>query len=82
MALIIDMHGERALGEVKGFLLADELVFVHVVQLAPRSRTCMKRWDTSQCHETIVLARNVICPCPYKWESEDTIRIIVPVFVP
>ena len=43
MALIIDMHGERALGEVKGFLLADDLVFAHVVQLAPCSRTCMKR---------------------------------------
>ena len=77
----LDDRGRRALGEVKGFVQSEDLVFAHVIQFAPCSRTSHKRWDTSRKQETIVDARSLIAPVPYRIASESTVRIIVPVLL-
>ena len=77
----IDNRGRRALGEVLGFVEADDGIFLHLKQFAPCSPNCTKRWDTSRAHETIVKGRTVIAPVPYRFSSQHRVRIIEPALV-
>ena len=68
----------RGLGEVLGFLQADDLMCIHLLQLKPQRRNCDKCWKTVHVEETVVTSTRVTHVVPYKIVSEDTIRIIVP----
>ena len=73
-----DHRGNRALGEVLGFVAADDRVFVHLRQFAPCSP---KVWDTSRAHETIVKSCTVIAAVPWRYSSQRRVRIIEPALV-
>ena len=73
-----DDRGNRALGEVLGFVTADDRVFAHLRQFAPCSP---KVWDTSRAHETIVKGCTVIAAVPYRFSSQHRVRIIEPALV-
>ena len=76
----IDHHGQRALGEVQGFLEASPPL-IHVTVFKPCYRTGDRVWDISQPTETIISCRTVIDAVTYMYASDHKVRIIVPPIV-
>ena len=72
-----DDHGQRALGEIQGFVqVLDSPLLVHVTAFAPCSRASHRWWNSKQQQETIINCNQVIRAVPYKVESDHRIRII------
>ena len=77
--LVFSLDGRlRCLGEVLGFLQADDLLCIHLLELKPCRARCERYWKAMNGAETIVASNSVTHVVPYKLASEDTIRIILP----
>ena len=72
-----DDHGQRALGEIQGFVqVLDSPLLVHVSALAPCSRAGHRWWNSKRPQDTIIDSRRVIRAVAYKLASDHRIRII------
>ena len=69
--------GHRGLGEVKGFLqISDSPLLAHILAFTPCRRTGQRWWSTRGSQETLIDGRQVIGAVPYRFASDDRIRII------
>ena len=71
----LDTRAQQALGKVVQFVQEGSTLCAHLDQFKPCSRHC---WNTSKHNETIIDARKIICPVPYRFAAKNTIRIIAP----
>ena len=72
-----DDHGQRALGEIQGFVqVLDSPLLVHVSAFAPCTRADHRWWNSKRPQDTIITSRQVIRAAPYKLTADHRIRII------
>ena len=72
-----DDHGQRALGEIQGFVqVLDSPLLVHVSAVASCSRASHRWWNSERPRGTIIDSRRVIRAVAYKRASDHRIRII------
>ena len=72
-----DDRGQRALGEIQGFVqVLDSPLLVHVTAFAPCSRAGHRWWNSKRQQDTIIDSRRVIRAVAYKLAPGHRIRII------